>query len=267
MGTLESTSQASNVLTRLLTKVEEVYEKYQAEERVLAKEYTSTCYKGCGTCCHFPIISATAGEAFVLYNLLAHMSSNLEGLNSHLRAYAARYLQYAKSEGSLPFTQAQQKKAFSELKLPCPLFHKTGENGEGHCGAFAARPLICGYFHSLDSPELCAKKAPHRTYAPAIAAGEEAMEELRTFERMVLGRSTLGHLPLLLAAMSHAKGQNALLKTEFANAETNALPPEEAQWSYDFDLFIELLQACGYDITETDIHSLLEAQKEIGTSS
>jgi hypothetical protein len=128
------------------------------------------------------------------------------------------------------------------------------------------RPLICSYFHSLDNPTLCEKKESHRTYAPAISIGENAVDEIQTFERIILGRSTLGHLPLLLAAMSHTEGQEAFLKTDFHNDETAKLPPEEAQWSYDFDLYIELLRAAGYNITESDIHSLLKAQEEMKTN-
>jgi Fe-S-cluster containining protein len=252
-----------SVLEQLLAKTDEIHARYRAEDDAMANEYHTTCAKGCGACCHFPLISATAGEAFVVYHLLSHMTADTKALNNHLRAYAQQYFRHARVKGGLPFTNEQQFKAFSELNLPCPLFQSTGGNREGHCAAFTVRPLICSYFHSLDNPALCAKKEPHRTYAPAISIGENAVEEMQTFERIILGRSTLGHLPLLLAAMSYAEGQKAFLKTDFHNEETATLPPEEAQWSYDFDLYIELLGVAGYSITENDIHSLLRAQEEM----
>lgn len=252
-----------DVLEKLFTKIEEVYENFRAREYEFSKQQTSTCFKGCGACCHFPIISCTAGEAFVLYHILRNASSEVEVLHSHLRSYAEKYFSHSSIEGGLPFTQTQQNKAFVELKLPCPLFQSTGEALAGHCGIFGSRPLICGYFHSLDNPSLCREKKPHRTLSPVIAAGEEAIDTLQTYERLLIGRSTLGHLPLLLAAMTYEEGRSAFLKSDFYNAETNTLPPEEAQWSYDFDLYIELMAAAGYQITQNDIHSILQAQEEL----
>ncbi len=259
---MEATLQVNTVLSKLIIGIDEIYERYHRDAKSLETACDITCNKGCGACCHFPLISASAGEAFVLSHLLDSLGPVREELKKHIRAYAARYFDYCRSEGSLPFTEAQQKKAFLELKLPCPLFTITGEDFSGHCGVFAVRPLICGYFQSLDNANLCTQKMPHRSYSPLIQRGEEAIDEIQTLERTILGRSTLGHLPLLLAALSTEEGVSAFINTNFQNPESDSLPPEEAQWSYDFDLLIDLLRVAGYSLTEADIHSLLAAQKE-----
>lgn len=250
------------LLSKLITGIDEIYESYRKDTSNMEHESIISCHKGCGACCHFPLISATVGEAFVLHNLLNSIETVREDLNRHIRAYASKYFSYCRSEGSLPFTESQQAKAFAELKLPCPLFRVTGESLEGHCGVFTVRPLICDYFNSMDSTHLCTHKLPHKSYLPLIKRGEEAIDEIQTLERTLFGRSTIGHLPLLLAAFTNDEGLACLTNTDFRNEETDSLSPEEAQWSYDFDLLIGLLRAAGYSLTEADIHSLLAAQKE-----
>jgi Fe-S-cluster containining protein len=252
----------NTTITTLSSGIDEIYAKYQTASEAIAKEYSPTCHKGCGACCHFPLISSTAGEAFVLFQILDSLEPAREQIRNHIRTYATRYFEHCRQSGSFPFTESQQKKAFLELNMPCPLFTHSGTDLEGHCAVFAVRPLICSYFHSLDAPNVCAAKGSHRTYHPAILLGEEAIDEIQTLERTLMGRSTLGHLPLFLAAFTEKEGIEAFLNTDFRNAESDALPPEETQWSYDFDLFIELLKAAGYSITETDIHSLLAAKEE-----
>jgi Fe-S-cluster containining protein len=252
----------NTTITKLVSGIDEIYSKYQKASETIAPEFSPTCTKGCGACCHFPLISATAGEAFALFQVLDSLEPARDQIRKHVQSYAARYFEHCRKAGSFPFTESQQTRAFLDLNTPCPLFTNTGANQEGHCAVFAVRPLICSYFHSLDAPNLCAAKGSHRTYQPAIQLGEEAIDEIQTLERTLLGRSTLGHLPLFLAAFTTKEGIETFLNTDFRNPESDALPPEEAQWSYDFDLFIELLKVAGYSITEADIHSLLAAQEE-----
>lgn len=216
----------------------------------------ATCRRGCGACCHFPLITVSSGEAYVLYRRLLERASSHEALHEALRSYAAAYFSLARQYGSLPFTDEQQR-AFLQHGLPCPLFVASSAGPfAGGCGVYPERPVICDSFHSLDAPSLCAEKAPHRTAEVLISAGEEALRLIRECEYEILGRSALGHLPLFLAAMTHEEGRILLLR----QAEDDGLSGEERQAALDFQLFTELLAVAGYIVGENDIASLLQAQ-------
>ncbi|MEN9529808.1 MAG: hypothetical protein RI932_1681 [Pseudomonadota bacterium] len=218
-----------------------------------------TCKKGCGACCHFPIIPATAGEAFVVLARLLAEGQTLEELRAKFIPYASRYLEHARRTGSLPLTDEQQRLFLNE-KLPCPLFVSTPETGPlgGHCGIFNARPLICDFYHNLDSPELCLLKKPHASFSDVSERGHEALDALRTEERRIFGRSALGHLPLLLAALLTEDGMNTFL--------TVAKPVDDQENSQDiedFGLYMELIACLGYRWGEGEWDSLAKAQSEV----
>jgi len=218
-----------------------------------------TCTKGCGACCHFPVIPATAGEAFIVLARLLAEGESLENLRSKFIPYASRYLEHARRNGSLPLTDEQQRLFLSE-KLPCPLFVSTPEAGPlgGHCGIFNARPFICDFYHSLESPELCLLKRPHASYSDITERGHEALDTLRHEERRIFGRSTLGHLPLLLAALLTEDGMNTFLTVVKPSAEE-----ENIQDIEDFGLYMELIGCLGYRWGEGEWDSLAKAQSEV----
>ena len=135
----------------------------------------------------------------------------------------------------------------------------------GHCSVFGARPLICDYYNSTDSPALCHSKKPHLTYENLIARGEGAVEEVRGLERQLFGRSALGHLPLLLSSLCTEAGMQAFLNDDFLLEG----PAEnfEDQAARDFELYMEMLACAGYQMQAPDIHSLIEAQEELQRKS
>lgn len=218
-----------------------------------------TCAKGCGACCHFPIIPSTAGEAFIVLAKLLAEDKPLEELQNHFLAYARRYLEHARRSGSLPLTDEQQRLFLNE-KLPCPLLVPTPAHGPlgGHCGVFSFRPLICDYFHSLESPELCLRKQPHGSFTNIMERGEEAIEEIRAAERQLFGRSALGHFPLLMAALLTDAGMKTFLEVRKADPDD-----ENSQDVMDFGLYLELLQCLGYQWQEGEWTSLAKAQSEV----
>lgn len=255
--------KTSEALELLFPFVDSLYESYHiraAQKRAeFAESETSiTCAKGCGACCHFPIIPATAGEAFVLLHQLIARGENFAELAQKFLTYAQSYFEFVRASGTLPFTQKSQSEFF-QMKLPCPLFVKTQSSAwSGHCGVFEFRPLICDYFHSTQSPALCEKKLPHGTFQSLIDLGEEAVESIRMYERTHFGRSALGHLPLLLAALCTEEGLSQFLSVKSPLEDFDP----EVQAERDFEFYIELLASIGYDVTARDLHALIEAQEE-----
>jgi Fe-S-cluster containining protein len=250
----------------LLPVVDSVYERWVADRDALSARHAAhpeapriTCTKGCGACCHFPVIPATAGEAFIVLARLLAEGQSLEELRAKCIPYASRYLEHARRRGSLPLTDEQQH-IFLNEKLPCPLFVSTPATGPlgGHCGIFNARPLICDFYHSLETPELCLLKKPHASFADVVERGHQALDDIRSEERKIFGRSTLGHLPLLLAALLTEDGMNAFLKVvEPSEGEENSQDIE------DFSLYMELIACLGYQWGEGEWDALAKAQSEM----
>jgi hypothetical protein len=261
-------------LGTLLPLMDDVYDRWVLEARQLQDGLAGThpevkisCAKGCGACCHFAVIPATTGEAFVLLARLLASGRSLEELAALFGAYARSYFAACAKWGGLPFTDGRQSKFLAE-RLPCPLlvtkpyapdaFHGFG----GHCGAFEARPLICDYFHSTDASSLCAEKRPHGSFSRVVERGEAAVEEVRALERGIFGRSAIGHLPLLVAALCTADGMALFLEDYELTPEQEAAG-ENGQHEADFELFVGLLSAAGYQITEADLHDLIAAQRAL----
>ncbi len=253
-------------LERLLPVVDDVHERWTRERNRMLEAHAQqpespkiTCTKGCGACCHFPIIPATAGEAFVLLARLLAEGHSLADLHSKFMPYARRYLEWSVRQSSLPMTDTQQR-LFLREKLPCPLFVSTPETGPlgGHCGVFSIRPQICDFYHSLESPELCLMKKPHGSYADISERGHSSLEELRHAERSIFGRSAIGHLPLLVAALLTDEGMKTFLTV--VEPDTSV---ENAQDIEDFSLYVGLLDCLGYAWGDGDWASLAKAQSEV----
>ncbi|NBW80159.1 hypothetical protein EBR21_00240, partial [bacterium] len=138
----------AEALECLLPVVDGVHERWARERDQMISKHEQrpegpriTCTKGCGACCYFPIIPASAGEAFVLLARLLADGHSVEELHAKFMTYARRYLERSLRDGSLPMTDSQQR-MFMQEKLPCPLFVSTPETGHlgGHCGVFPIRP-------------------------------------------------------------------------------------------------------------------------------
>lgn len=273
----------AEALGALVPFVDDVYDRWEQDAkqlgesaRALHPEVRVTCAKGCGACCHFPIVPVTAGEAFVLLGRLLASGRELSELAATFSSYARAYFAFCARDGGLPFTDARQRRFLAE-RLPCPLFVKTASDARaaegasdlppasslaGHCGVFPIRPLICDYFHSTEDPALCAAKAPHGSFARVVDRGEAAVEEIRTYERGLFGRSAIGHLPLLLAALCTHEGLSLFLEERELSPEQEEAG-EDGQHEADFELFLGLLAAAGYRATPEDLHDLVAAQEEI----
>ena len=258
----------TEALETLLPLVDDIYDRWLLDatqlREGLAKTHAEspvTCAKGCGACCHFAVIPATAGEAFVLLARLLAAGDTLDTLHARFHAYAKSYFSACQKWGGLPFSDDRQS-LFLKEKLPCPLLVTEGYHTPfgGHCGVFEARPLICDYFHSLDSPSLCAQKKPHASFSRVVERGEAAIEEVRGLERGVFGRSALGHLPLLLAALCTREGLTLFLEEYELNEEQEAAG-ENGQHEADFELYTGLLAASGHTLTQDDLHNLIAAQE------
>jgi Fe-S-cluster containining protein len=259
----------SLAVQKFIPFVLELYEKQKTEIEQNTTQFTQkypneakSCKKGCGACCHFAMIPVTISEAFVLLNQLIVEGQNLKELSEQLFSYVAKYFKIANKIGNLPITEKDQKNFLAEA-LPCPFFRQEAPNQTmvGHCGVFEIQPSICIFYHSIDSPALCAQKKPHRTIEAVMQQGFNMQNELQNFERKILGRSALGHMPLLLAALCTTDGLNTFLQEKPLSAAE--LHQEYAQELHDFTFYAELLGAIGYTLTERDILALSQAQKEI----
>jgi hypothetical protein len=273
----------SEALESLIPYMDDVYDRWAAEAKQLRgslaatnPEARITCTKGCGACCHFPLVPVTAGEAFVLLARLLASGRDLEELSALFREYASAYFAACRDWGGLPFTDDRQTR-FLARKLPCPLFVKTPPPPEatpamaglgGHCGAFEARPMICDYFHSTESPALCVAKKPHGSFTQVVQRGEAAVEEIRNVERALFGRSAIGHLPLFLAALCTRQGMELFLEEYELTPEQVAEDEAEetrgeghGQHAADFEFYIALMECAGYLVTAEDLHNLIAAQE------
>ncbi len=237
-----------------ITKTTNEFLKDHPNERI-------SCVKGCGACCHFPLVPVTAGEAFVLLNRLLAEGFELKVLAEKLFNYVEKYFQFSKENGRLPFLDADQKKFLAKL-LPCPFYVKENDSVfSGHCGIYGMRPFICEFYNSIDSPKLCEQKLSHRSLEQVIAHGSLAQDTLREFERKIFGRSTIGHLPLLLAALCTKEGLEYFLNEK--HLSELELQEEYAQGIHDFSLYTEMLKSIGYFIGENDLLALEQAQSEM----
>lgn len=183
----------------------------------------------------------------------------LDELASRFSQYARGYLDYARQQGSLPLSDSQQRQ-FMSVRLPCPLFKPTENLGplRGHCSEYDKRPLICDFFHSVEDPALCWKKAPHGSYSDVMERGHDALDELRKEERKIWGRSALGHLPLLAASLLTETGMNLFLTPLTASQRE-----ENSEDYLDFSFYLELLACLGYQWGESEWDSLAKAQSEV----
>ena len=298
LSTVGVKMEFNRAMHELIPTVASIYESWLTDSKALHKEAAEvfpdekiTCHKGCGTCCHFPLITVTAGEAFVLLIKLLASGETLENLHAKLTAYTERYFSAAKQLGSLPFSNEKQR-AFVNQKLACPFL----DTDNSACGIYPIRPLICDSYHSTSDVSLCTKKQKHGMFDTVVARGEEAIEELRHLERSLFGRSALGHLPLLLAALCTKEGMESFLQevkvteteppdlivhldpavtaedVEFDSlkpadqhlASTNEAPDlNHQQHMADFDLFVELMNASGYAMSKSDIADLIAAQEDM----
>ncbi len=258
----------STAIGHLIPFILEKYEKFELESENATKDFLEqnpsekiACIKGCGACCYFPLVPITAGEAFVLLNRLLAEGIDLNQLAEKLFLYSEKYFENANENGALPFIDSDQKK-FLTKKLPCPFFVKEEKNEfSGHCGIFGLRPLVCGFYNSIDSPKLCAQKLSHRSIEQAVGLGSFTQDSIRDFERKTFGRSTLGHLPLLLAALCTKEGLEAFLNEVPLTEEE--LKEDFAEGVHDFSLYAEMLKSIGYHIGENDLLALEQAQSEM----
>lgn len=258
----------SEAIQYLIPFVIEQYNFHDKENKKMTSKFLNdhpnekiSCVKGCGACCHFPLVPITAGEAFVLLNRLLAEGFELKALAEKLFAYVKKYFKFSKDNGKLPFLNSDQKK-FLTKHLPCPFYVKeSGSVFSGHCEIFNMRPLICEFYNSIDSPKLCEQKLSHRSIEQVIKKGSITQDTLREFERKIFGRSTIGHLPLLLASLCTKEGLKHFL-TEKHLSELE-LQKEYAQEIHDFSLYVEMLDSIGYELGENDLTALEQAQSEM----
>lgn len=227
-----------------------------------------TCTKGCGSCCHYGLISSSSLEAFVLFARLIGSGMGLPELAAACGNYVHNYKQITQAGGLVghfPFSTAARR-AFVKARLPCPLFVPTPNQPQGiasyagHCGVHELRPLICSLFNSTESAQKCLNILKHHTQQHQISAGTAAAENLRAFEQAHFGKSALGHLPLLLAAMTTQKGLDAFLRIDARPQDTAENP--YAAGTADFFFYLELLEAIGIELGERDYLDLEKAQAE-----
>jgi Fe-S-cluster containining protein len=272
----------SEAAKELVPTFDQIYDQWSKDSTILSTEFQTfnpltqvQCKKGCGACCHFPTISATAGEAFVVLVKLLGSGQTLSQIWQQLEPYTLNYFSKVKEFGGMPFTNAVQKQFLKE-PTPCPFFVKETKSTSthssildqlsGHCGIFNIRPNICESYHSTDHPSLCAQKMPHGMMDSIIDRTDQCVAELRFAERSLLGRSAVGHFPLLLAALCTNEGLNCFLKDVEIVPEIDELGEEDwatSQHMADFDLFVEMMKSIGYAVTSEDIHSLIAAQQSL----
>lgn len=215
-----------------------------------------TCFKGCGACCHYGVISSSSMEAFGIVVSWVGSERPLSELADKCNAYVSGYKKVVERMGHLPFSLAARREFLKE-QLPCPLFVRNPERPfGGSCGFYEFRPIICSQFHSTESPAKCAAVQPHGTDAERMTCGEEAAHELRQFERQHFGKSALGHLPLLIAALTNSQGLEAFLRVESCSDD-----PQE-QGAREFFFYCELLESLGISVGERDFADLERAQAE-----
>lgn len=221
-----------------------------------------SCYKGCGACCHYAVISSSSIEAFVLLTGWLSKGSSLEQIHDACMAYTSRFQSALTQIGHFPFSH-KARLAFMAEKLPCPAFRPSPQAlapRAGHCGVYGARPVICSQFHSTSDPQLCEQLKPHRTIKEFFDSGETVAHDLRLFERHHFGKSALGHLPLILAALTTQDGMNAFLRIDPLKQPTEDEPL--AQDMADFHFYAELLRCVGIELSERDFADLERAQEE-----
>lgn len=224
-----------------------------------------SCYKGCGACCHYAVISSSSIEAFVLLTGWLSNGSSLQQIHDACMAYSSKFRHAITKLGHFPFSY-NARLAFMAERLPCPAFQPTPQASAplaGHCGVYSARPVICSQFHSTSDPRLCEELKPHGTLAEFFHSGEAVAHDLRLCERQHFGKSALGHLPLILAALTTQEGLNAFLRRDTPTPPTEDEPL--AQDLTDFQFYAELLGCVGIELGERDFADLEKAQTESPT--
>jgi Fe-S-cluster containining protein len=258
----------STAIQHLIPFVMEQYDSHEKEATKTTNKFLNdypnekvSCVKGCGACCHFPLVPVTAGEAFVLLNRLLAEGFELKELAEKLFSYVEKYFEFSRNNGRLPFLDTDQRK-FLAQPLACPFYVKENDSVfSGYCGIFSMRPFICEFYNSIDSPKLCEQKLSHRSIEQVIGQGSLAQDSLREFERKIFGRSTIGHLPLLLAALCTKEGLEYFLNEK--HLSELELQEDYAQGIHDFSLYAEMLNSIGYSLGENDLLALEQAQSEM----
>jgi hypothetical protein len=219
-----------------------------------------TCTKGCGACCHYGVISSSSIEAFGIVVSWIGSERPLSELADRCSAYVAGYKKVVERIGHLPFSLAARREFLKE-QLPCPLFVRQDERPfGGSCGFYEFRPIICSQFHSTESPAKCAAIQPHGTDSERMNSGDGAAYHLQEFERQQFGKSALGHLPLLIAALCNSQGLDAFLRVEQCSSDS------QEQGARDFFFYCELLESLGISVGERDFADLERAQAEMSAN-
>jgi len=228
------------LLNSFLENWESTEQEWQEISSRIKKEENPSfvCFKGCGTCCHFPLISASTGEAFLLYHLLKNIYH--ESLDILLKDYASLYFRLVQKYGGLPFLEETRTLFFQE-KLPCPFL-----NQEGACSIYGLRPLICSFYHNTESVSLCEEKKPHRVHEELVREGERLLLERKGFEHQLLGHSALGHLPLLMAACT---------SPSYLEKYTQGYEDRQENEERNLELFLLVYESLGYQVTSSDLEN------------
>jgi hypothetical protein len=245
-----SFSEAAKICWPVLNTAQETLRRTQAPKN-------QSCFKGCGACCHSALISSSSLEAFGVLVAWVGSGHSLHDLAQRCQSYVQGYLSFRERTGHLPFSLAARRRFMLEL-LACPLFVPGTERFAGACGFFEHRPIICSSYHSLGPASGCATLAPHAVDTAYITMGTDLSESLRHFERKTFGKSALGHLPLLLAALVTQEGLNAFLSTAAPQAGE-----AQSQEEIDFSFLVSLYQAAGVALTLADLEDLMRAKDEL----
>ncbi len=243
--------------------VHDIHSRWKVKHSEIAEtQKAHSCQKGCGACCHYGLISSSSLEAFFVLTHCLGSGQTLSGLHEASMTYVENFKLACSEWGHLPFAKASRL-AFLKKKVPCPLFVSTplpDQPYSGHCGVYEARPVICGQFHSTEAPKKCEELEPHGTESAVIDLGEVAGHTLREFERAQFGKSALGHLPLIFAALTTEDGLKAFLRRDEPAKPSDADP--HAQETLDFFFYAELLGCLGISLGEADFADLERAQAE-----
>lgn len=237
------------------------WQEISAAVRQLPSPESLRCSKGCGTCCHYGLIASSSLEAFGVLVAWVGQGRPLEELARKCEHYCDSFKRALTDIGHLPFS-ISARRAFLKHRIPCPILVETTASPQegalygGSCGLYAHRPTICSSFHSTDDPQFCMSLTGHSLDQTLISSGEHAAESLRSVERSVFGKSALGHLPLLLAALTTAEGLDCFLRVD------DIASSAEEQGIQDFFFYVELLEIIGIKLTEADFADLEVAQLE-----
>lgn len=118
-------------------------------QRAVSQAKAAPCRKGCDQCCHIPVVVSRAEAAH-----LAAISGKSMSVTPDHAVHVSQELEQRSVDGQLETTGSDRWS--HHIGQACPFL------SHGECTVWAARPLACRYYYTIDKDDLLCRLLPNK---------------------------------------------------------------------------------------------------------